>query len=67
MVQLEHEATTIRRIYRLTAEATGPLAVTRGVLAEAEAREMVDGPLALEADPSATVVTFPDMWVIAQH
>jgi ubiquinone/menaquinone biosynthesis C-methylase UbiE len=64
---LEHESTTLRRIYRLTAEATGPLAVTRGVLDEAEARDMVAGLISLEENPQAVVVKFPDMWVIAQR
>ena len=58
--------TTLRRIYRLTAEATGPLGVSRGILDEAEARDMVTGLIALEEDPHAIVVKFPDMWVIAQ-
>ena len=65
--QLEHEGTTMRRIYRLTAEATGPLGVSRGVLDEAEAREMVAGLIALEEEPHAVVAKFPDMWVIARH
>ena len=65
--QLEHEGTTMRRIYRLTAEATGPLGVSRGVLDEAEARDMVAGLIALEEEPHAVVAKFPDMWVIAQH
>ena len=67
ITQLEHEGTTLRRIYRLSAEATGPLAVSRGVLDEAEARDMVAGLIRLEEDPQAVVVKFPDMWVIAQH
>jgi ubiquinone/menaquinone biosynthesis C-methylase UbiE len=67
VTQLELEGTTLRRIYRLSAEATGPLAVSRGVLDEAEARDMVAGLIALEKDPHAVVVTFPDMRVIAQH
>ena len=66
ITQLEHEGTTLRRIYRLTAEATGPLGVSRGILDEAEARDMVTGLIALEEDPHAVVVKFPDMWVIAQ-
>jgi SAM-dependent methyltransferase len=65
--QLEHEGTILRRIYRLSGEATGPLAVSRGVLDEAEARDMVAGLIRLEEDPQAVVVKFPDMWVIAQH
>jgi len=63
---LEHEGTTMRRVYRLTAEATGPLGVAHGVLDEAEARDMVAGLIALEEDPHGMLVKFPDMWVIAQ-
>jgi hypothetical protein len=44
-----------------------PIAVARGVMDEAEARDMVDGLIALEEDPQAVVVNSPDMWVIAQH
>jgi ubiquinone/menaquinone biosynthesis C-methylase UbiE len=62
---LEHEGTGIRRIYRLTSEAMAPVAVSRGVLDEREARDMVAGLIALEEDPDAVVVKFPDMWVIA--
>jgi ubiquinone/menaquinone biosynthesis C-methylase UbiE len=65
--QLEHEGTTLRRVYRLTGEATGPLAVSRGVLSEVEARDMVAGLIALEDNPHGVLVKFPDMWVIAQH
>ena len=64
---LEHEDNTVRRVYRLTAEATGPLGVARGVLDAAEARDMVAGLAALEADPHGVLVKFTDMWVIAQH
>jgi hypothetical protein len=62
---LEHGEHTLRRIYRLSAEATGPLAVARGVMDEAEARVMVAGLIALEEDPDGVVIKFPDMWVIA--
>jgi hypothetical protein len=65
VIQMEHEGSLIRRIYRLSGEATGPLAVKRGVLDDAEARAMVDGLSALENDPTAVVTKFPDMWVIA--
>jgi ubiquinone/menaquinone biosynthesis C-methylase UbiE len=64
---LEHGGSTMRRIYRLTAEATGPLAVARGVMDEAEARDMVAGLIALEENPDGVVIKFPDMWVIAQR
>jgi hypothetical protein len=42
-----------------------PIAVARGVMDEGEARDMVAGLIALEEDPRAVVVKFPDMWVIA--
>ncbi len=64
---LEQEGTGLRRIYRLTSEATAPLAVARGVMGEAEARDMVAGLIALEENPQAVVVKFPDMWVTAQR
>jgi SAM-dependent methyltransferase len=66
IIQLEHEGTAARRIYRLTAEATGPLSVARGILDEAEARAMVAGLIALEENPQGVLIKFPDMWVIAQ-
>lgn len=65
VVQLEHKSTVMRRSYRLSAEATGSLAVTRGIFDEAEARAMLDGLVALENDPAAVVTKFPDMRVIA--
>jgi ubiquinone/menaquinone biosynthesis C-methylase UbiE len=64
---LEHEGTGLRRIYRLTAEATAPLAVSRGVMDQAEADAMVAGLIAQEENPQAVVIKFPDMWVIAQR
>lgn len=64
---LEHQGTGtgVRRIYRLTAEATGPLAVKRGLMDQAEADAMVAGLIAQEENPDAVVMKFPDMWVIA--
>jgi SAM-dependent methyltransferase len=38
---LEHDATRLRRIYRLSAEATGPLAASRGILTATEVDEMI--------------------------
>ena len=34
---------------------------------EAEARDMVAGLIALEENPQAVVVKFPDIWVIARR
>jgi len=62
---LEHEGTGVRRIYRLTSEATAPLAVSRGLMDQAEADAMIAGLIAQEEDPQAVVVKFPDMGVIA--
>ena len=63
--EVEYDATTIRRIYRLSAEATGPAAAAKGILTPGEVEEMVTGLIALENDPSSVLVKFPDMWVIA--
>jgi hypothetical protein len=65
-MQLEHDASMLKRTYRLTAEATAPGAVAQGVLTEAEAREMIDGLIALEQDPSSVMMRFPDVWAIGR-
>ena len=65
MLEHDGDGTMLRRIYRLSAEATGPLAAARGVLTETEVAEMIDGLIRLEENPSAVVVMFPDTWVIA--
>jgi SAM-dependent methyltransferase len=62
---LEHGATTLRRVYRLSAEATGPLAAAKGILTEAEVGEMTDALIRLEADPDSVAIMFPAAWVIA--
>lgn len=62
---LEHDASKLRRVYRLSAEATGPLAEARGILSAAEVREMIAGLARLEDDPASVVVMFPVTWVIA--
>ena len=67
LMQLEYEAALIKRTYRLTAEATGPLAQARGILSELEVREMVDGLARLEDDPTSVLAKFPDVWAIAQR
>lgn len=67
LMHLEHDSAVMKRTYRLTAEATGPLAQAKGILTELEVREMIDGFTRLEADPTNVLVKFPDMWVIAQR
>ena len=67
MMHLEHDAAILKRTYRLSAEATGPLAQAKGILSELEVREMIEGLAKLEDDPASVLVKFPDMWVIAQR
>jgi ubiquinone/menaquinone biosynthesis C-methylase UbiE len=67
VLSFEHDAALMKRTYRLTAEATGPLARDRGLLSENEVGEMIDGLRRLEEDPESVLVKFPDMWVIAQR
>jgi hypothetical protein len=57
---------TIKRIYRLSAEATGPAAAAKGILTPSEVDEMIAGLIRLEDDRSSVVVKFPDMWVVAK-
>jgi ubiquinone/menaquinone biosynthesis C-methylase UbiE len=67
VMHLEHDAVTLKRTYRLTAEATGGAAEAKGVLTADEVREMVAGLAHMEADPSSVLIKFPDMWVIAKR
>ena len=67
VVQLEHNAALMKRVYRLTAEAIGPLGESRGVLTANEVREMVEGLTRLEKDPENVLVKFPDVWIIARR
>ena len=67
LLRLEHDAAVLKRLYRLTAEATGPLARDRGIITEHEMRLMIEGLTHLEEDPTSVLVKFPDMWVIAQR
>jgi ubiquinone/menaquinone biosynthesis C-methylase UbiE len=67
LVHLEHNAATLKRAYRLTAEATGGAAEAKGVLSTNEVREMIAGLTRMEDDPSSVLVKFPDMWVIAKR
>ena len=67
MLHLEHQGTTAKRVYRLTAEATAGAVAAKRVLTTDEAREMIAGLTRMEDDPSTVVVKFPDMWVIAKR
>lgn len=67
VMHLEHDTTTLKRVYRLTAEATGPAAEAKGVLTGDEVRAMIAALTRMEDDPSSVVVKFPDMWVIARR
>jgi SAM-dependent methyltransferase len=62
---IEHDDVKLRRIYRLSAEATGPLAARKGILTDAQVREMIADLIRLEDDPASVVVMFPGVWVIA--
>jgi trans-aconitate methyltransferase len=61
----ENPPSALNRIYRLSAEATGPAAAARGILTPSEVEEMITGLVRLEDDGSSVVVKFPDMWVMA--
>jgi ubiquinone/menaquinone biosynthesis C-methylase UbiE len=65
-IQLEHDASTLKRTYRLTGEATAPAAVAKGVITEVQAREMIDGLTRLEHDPASVLIRFPDIWAIGR-
>jgi len=57
----------VKRVYRLTAEAIGPLGESRGVLTAVEVKEMTEGLARLEEDPGNVLVKFPDVWIIARR
>jgi SAM-dependent methyltransferase len=63
--ELEYDTTTVKRLYRLSAEATGPAAAAKGILTPNEVDEMIAGLIHLEDDRSSVVVKFPDIWAIA--
>lgn len=65
-LQLEHDASTLKRTYRLTGEATVPAAVAKGVITEAEGRAMIEGLTRLERDAASVVIKFPDIWAIGR-
>lgn len=62
-----HDTPTMKRLYRLSAEATGSTAEAKGILSSTEAGEMIADLIRLEEDPSSVVVKFPDIWVIAKR
>lgn len=64
--ELEFERSILKRIYRLSAEATGPAAVAKGIVTQSEAEEMIAELIRLEEDESSVLLKFPDVWVIAQ-
>ncbi len=66
-LHLEYDAAIVKRLYRLTAEATGAAAEVKGVLTAGEVREMISGLTQMEEDSSSILVKFPDMWVIAKR
>jgi ubiquinone/menaquinone biosynthesis C-methylase UbiE len=66
-IQLEHDATTLKRVYRLTGAATAPAAVAKGVITETEAREMIAGLTRLEDDAASVMMRFPDVWAIGRR
>jgi ubiquinone/menaquinone biosynthesis C-methylase UbiE len=63
--ELEYDTTIIKRIYRLSAEATGPAAAAKEILTPSEVDEMIEGLIRLEDDRKSVMVKFPDIWVIA--
>ena len=65
--ELEYDTTILKRIYRLSAEATGPAAAAKGILTPSGVEEMIAGLIRLEDDGSSVVVKFPDIWVIAKR
>jgi SAM-dependent methyltransferase len=66
-LHLEHDAATLKRVYRLTAEALGPAAEAKGVLTAEEVQQMILGLTRMEEDPTSILVKFPDIWVIAKR
>ena len=66
-IQLEHDASTLKRTYRLSGEATASAAVAKGILTETEAHEMIAGLTRLENDPAAVLIRFPDVWAIGRR
>lgn len=63
---LEHEGAAMKRVFRLTAEATGPAAAAKGILTAGEVDEMIAGMIRLEEDDSSVLLKFPDVWTVAR-
>ena len=62
---VEHEGKTYKRLYRLTAEAMGPLAHSRGVLTADEYSSLLDHMKNLEGSDETVTIKLPDFWLIA--
>jgi ubiquinone/menaquinone biosynthesis C-methylase UbiE len=67
LMQMEHETATIKRLYRLTAEAIGPRGVAQGLITDADLQHMLADLTRLEEDPESVLAKFPDVWVIAKR
>jgi SAM-dependent methyltransferase len=66
LIQMEQQDSILKRIYRLTLEATKPALLAKGVFDEPTIDSMHADLVSLEADPSHCVYKFPDMWIIAR-
>jgi SAM-dependent methyltransferase len=62
---MEHEGNAYKRLYRLTAEAMGPAAGAKALLAEHEFQALIAHMKALESSDESVTVKLPDFWVIA--
>jgi SAM-dependent methyltransferase len=62
---LEHEGKVYKQIYRMTAEAMLPGAISAGLFTNEEGIALVEQLNALEASAETIVVKVPDFWVIA--
>lgn len=66
-ILIEHDASTLKRAYRLTAEGAGAAAEAKGILTADEVRTMIDGLRRLEEDPESVVIGFPNIWLTARR
>lgn len=57
----------MKRVYRLSAEATGPAAAARGVLTPQEVDDVIAVLTRREEDPAWVAITLPDVWAIARR
>jgi len=67
VVQLEHDAAIVKRLYRLTAEAIGPRGAAQGLITDVELRQMIAGLKQLEEDPTSVFAKFPDVWIVSRR